>query len=92
MQTIYARERRRQGRPDPVQARVQLDRPALPQGRRRGEACRHAAGERDDEAHPDHGLEEADQEPQHLLQPNWCHLVPGLIQVAQSMSISHIQH
>jgi len=33
MQTIYARERRRQGRLDPVQARLQLDRAALPQGR-----------------------------------------------------------
>ncbi|KAL6640462.1 hypothetical protein ACP70R_021585 [Stipagrostis hirtigluma subsp. patula] len=47
---------------------------------RRGEAGGDAAGERDDEAHPHHGLEKADQEPQHLLLPPGCHLVPGLIQ------------
>jgi hypothetical protein len=39
-----------------------------PKGRLRGE----------DTAHPNHGLEKADQEPQHLLQPHLCHMVPRL--------------
>nr|AVA16961.1 auxin efflux carrier [Eleusine coracana subsp. coracana] len=54
-------------------------------GRRRGEGGSDAAGERDDEAHTDHGLEEADQEPKHLLQPPRCHLVPRLLQVGNEM-------
>ena len=46
-------------------------------------------GERDDEAHPHHGLEEADQEPQHLLQPHRRHLVPGLLQVGGLVKQDH---
>jgi hypothetical protein len=78
------RERRRgQGRADAVEAGVQLDGAAVPQGRRRGEGGGggDAAGERDDAAHPHHGVEEADPEPQHLLQPHRRRLVPGLLQV-----------
>uniref|UniRef100_A0A453HQQ4 Auxin efflux carrier component n=1 Tax=Aegilops tauschii subsp. strangulata TaxID=200361 RepID=A0A453HQQ4_AEGTS len=80
---LQEQERRRgeRGRADAGQAGVQLDRAAAPQGRRRGEGGRDAAGERDDEAHPDHGVEEADQEPKHLLQPHRRRLVPRLLQV-----------
>lgn len=78
---VQFREQEREGRADAVQAGVQLDGAAPAKGRRRGDGGGDAAGERDDEAHPDHGLEEADQEPQHLLQPPWCHLVPRLLQV-----------
>ena len=57
------------------------------QGRRQGEA----AGERDDEAYPDNGLEEADQERQYILQSHWCRLVPGPLQVAAAQFPSNHQ-
>ncbi|ONK55059.1 uncharacterized protein A4U43_UnF8040 [Asparagus officinalis] len=40
-----------------------------------------AARQRDDQAHTDHGVEEAHSESQHLLQPPWSHLVSRFLQV-----------
>ncbi|ONK61351.1 uncharacterized protein A4U43_C08F28960 [Asparagus officinalis] len=39
-----------------------------------------ASDQRDDEANPDHGMEKAHQEPKHLLQSHWTHLVSSLFQ------------
>ncbi|KAM0848831.1 hypothetical protein ACQ4PT_054139 [Festuca glaucescens] len=44
-----------------------------------------AADERDDAAHPDHGVAQAHPQPKHLLQPHWPHLVARLLQVEHQM-------
>ncbi|KAJ6828100.1 putative auxin efflux carrier component 1c [Iris pallida] len=58
-----------------VQLRQQGQYRRRPEGARcRGQACgerRDAADQRHDPAHTHHGVEEAHQEPQHLLQPHW---------------------
>ena len=59
-------------------------------GRRRrraragGGGAPDAADERDDAAHPHHGVAQAHQKPQHLLQPHRPRLVPRLLQVLDS--------
>uniref|UniRef100_A0A453T242 Auxin efflux carrier component n=1 Tax=Aegilops tauschii subsp. strangulata TaxID=200361 RepID=A0A453T242_AEGTS len=61
---------------------------AAEEGRRRARAggggAPDAAGERDDPAHPHHGVAQAHPQPQHLLQPHRPRLVTRLLQVEHS--------